>query len=52
MIDLNKLWDIMRQELCATGKDAKCIVLLRKDALKKVVKRYNMEISSESKGTD
>lgn len=46
MIDLDKLWDIMRERLCSTKKDATCVVLLRKEALKAVVKEYNKQEKS------
>lgn len=42
-IDLDRLWDIIREELCSLKKEAKCVVLLRKDGLKKAVKCYNKE---------
>jgi hypothetical protein len=44
MIDIDKLWDIMRDELCLSKDKATTVVLLRRDALKKVVDRYNKGI--------
>lgn len=45
-IDLDLLWDILREECCATKpfQKATCVVMIRRDALKAVVKRYNREV--------
>ena len=40
MIDM----DILREEQSSSKKDAKCVVLLRREGLKKVVKQYNKRI--------